>query len=77
MRGRVTHGCYRQLGVMDGVVERVEAYAERAVRIATDRDLRHALSARIVERGAELFEDARALAALEDFFADVVARGAR
>ena len=68
MRGRVTYGCYRQMGVMDCVVADPSAYAARAVELATTPDLRAHVSARLRERADALFEDGAAVRALEDFF---------
>ena len=69
MRGRVTYGCYRQMGVMDCVVADPSAYAARAVELATTPDLRAHVSARAAARRADaLFEDGAAVRALEDFF---------
>jgi len=68
MRGRVTHGCYRQMDVMDCVVADPSAYAARAVELATTPDLRAHVSARLGERADALFEDGATVRALEGFF---------
>jgi predicted O-linked N-acetylglucosamine transferase (SPINDLY family) len=73
MRGRVTAACYRQMGVMDCVVDSAEAYAERAVRLANDRGFRDDVSARLLAAGAHLFEDVQAVAELQAFLEQAVA----
>lgn len=68
MRGRVTVGCYRQIGVEDLVATDAESYVRLAVRLAQDAGWRAELSRRILARADVLFEDAAAVRALEDFF---------
>ena len=75
MRGRVTHGCYRQMDVMDCVVADPSAYAARAVELATSPDLREQVAARLRERADALFEDGAAVRALEDFFEQAAGAG--
>jgi predicted O-linked N-acetylglucosamine transferase (SPINDLY family) len=73
MRGRVTYACYRQLGVMDCVVDSAEAYVETALRLANDPAWRAGVSARLVAGHAELFEDVAVVREIEEFFARAAA----
>ena len=58
MRGRVTFGCYQQLGVTDCVAASPEEYVELAVRLANDPAWRAELArAPHGGAGARLFED--------------------
>jgi predicted O-linked N-acetylglucosamine transferase (SPINDLY family) len=68
MRGRVTVGCYRQIGIADLVAADAEGYVGLALRLAQDRAWHAALSRRILASADALFEDALAVRALEDFF---------
>jgi predicted O-linked N-acetylglucosamine transferase (SPINDLY family) len=68
MRGRVTVGCYRQIGIEDLVATDAESYVRLALRLAQDAGWRAKLSQRILSRADVLFEDAAAVRALEDFF---------
>jgi predicted O-linked N-acetylglucosamine transferase (SPINDLY family) len=73
MRGRVTYGCYRQMGWEELVAESHEGYVERAVRVATDREWRAAVCARIRETSGVLYEDRTPVRELEAFFETAVA----
>ncbi len=48
-RGRFTYGCYRCMDVLDTVVESVDDYVERAVRLGCDADFRRAVEEKIVD----------------------------
>jgi predicted O-linked N-acetylglucosamine transferase (SPINDLY family) len=76
MRGRVTYACYRQLGVMDCVVDSADAYVETAVRLANDPAWRAGVGARLVAAQANLFEDVGVVRELETFFARAAAEAA-
>lgn len=67
MRGRVTLGCYRQMGVSDCVVDSPEEYVDLAVRLGTDGELRRAVSGEILASRHDLFEDRQAVDDLESF----------
>jgi predicted O-linked N-acetylglucosamine transferase (SPINDLY family) len=73
MRGRVTYACYRQLGVMDCVVDSADAYVETALRLANDPAWRAGVGARLVAARANLFEDVAVVRELEKFFARAAA----
>lgn len=67
MRGRVTLGCYRQMGFDDLVAGTAAEYVALAVRLANDAAFREAMRARIRERSGALFDDAGAVRELESF----------
>jgi predicted O-linked N-acetylglucosamine transferase (SPINDLY family) len=56
LRGRVTTGCYRHLGLSELVAPSTDDYVATAVAWGTDRDLRDSISAEILDRSAHLFE---------------------
>lgn len=56
-RGRATLGCYRKIGVVDCVAGTPDEYVELAVRIASSKDHRDRLRARILERCGTLYRD--------------------
>jgi len=67
MRGRVTLGCYRQMGFEDLVAATTQDYVGLAVRLANDTAFREAMSRRIQERSGVLFDDDLAVRELESF----------
>jgi predicted O-linked N-acetylglucosamine transferase (SPINDLY family) len=68
MRGRVTLGCYRQMGFEDLVASSPEQYVALAVRLANDAVFREEMRARVRERSGVLFDDLGAVRELEAFF---------
>ena len=68
MRGRVTEGCYRQMGFTELVADSLDSYVEIALRLATDAAWRAQVKTEIAARAGVLYEDARVIAELEDFF---------
>ena len=68
MRGRVTAGGYRQMGVQGLVARDGDHDVELALRLAHDRPCRAEMSARILERSDLLFEDAQFIDELRRFF---------
>ncbi|HMQ52235.1 MAG TPA: tetratricopeptide repeat protein [Anaerolineae bacterium] len=69
MRGRMTYGCYRKIGVLDSVVSSAAEYVAKAVQLATDRVSQQQLRQKILTAGAALFEDGAAGQELAQFFA--------
>jgi predicted O-linked N-acetylglucosamine transferase (SPINDLY family) len=78
MRGRIVAGAYRQMGVADApVAERLEDYAPLALALGRDPARRRRLrQAALQAAGRELYADARALRAFEEFLAAAVAAAA-
>ncbi len=68
MRGRVTAGGYRQMGVQGLEARDGDHYVELAFRLANDRPFREEMSAHILERSGLLFEDAQFIEELRRFF---------
>ncbi len=68
MRGRVTEGCYRQMGFTELVADSLDSYVEIALRLANDSEWRERVKNEIATRSAVLYEDARVITELEDFF---------
>jgi predicted O-linked N-acetylglucosamine transferase (SPINDLY family) len=67
MRGRVTEGCYRQMGFTALVADSLDSYVEMALRLANDARWREQMKAEIAARSAALYEDAGMVTELEDF----------
>jgi predicted O-linked N-acetylglucosamine transferase (SPINDLY family) len=67
MRGRVTEGCYRQMGFTDLIADNLDSYIDIALRLANDRGWREQVNAEIASRSHALYEDAAVVAELEDF----------
>lgn len=57
MRGRVGHGCYRQLGVTDLVARDVQHYVDLAIQTASDKAFREDVCERIIANGDALYHD--------------------
>lgn len=57
LRGRSGAGIYRRIGVEGAIADSPEAYAETALRIAQNADLRQDLRAQILAKSAIIFEN--------------------
>ena len=73
MRGRVTEGCYRQMGFTELVADGPDSYVEIALRLANEREWREQMKAEIASRSHALYEDENVVAELEDFLCAAVA----
>jgi predicted O-linked N-acetylglucosamine transferase (SPINDLY family) len=71
--GRVTQACYRKMDVEDLIVHSAEEYVRKAVQVATDRDYRQYVTARIANNSDALFNDLEAVREHERFFEDALA----
>jgi predicted O-linked N-acetylglucosamine transferase (SPINDLY family) len=72
MRTRVAAACYQRMDLSDPVTASPEAYAERVIQIATDRDYHHHLSQQIQQRAEVLFGNTAALRELEGWVESAV-----
>lgn len=72
LRGRITLGLYRKMGLGDCVAEDPEQYVKIAVRLGSDPDYRRQVQARIRDANAALFEDRDSVRQLEAFFRQCV-----
>jgi protein O-GlcNAc transferase len=68
MRGRLTLGFYRKLGMDELVVDSPEEFVELNFRLANDRELRAGYQARLTQRLPVLYEDGDGLRELQSFF---------
>ena len=75
-RGRFTAGYYRAIGVEDCIAHSLDAYVALAVRLGTEPDFRAAVSARIRDRVAVLYDNPAGARALADFLASLAPRAA-
>src|SRR5215204_5161777 len=73
MRGRVTLGAYRQMGIDDPIAATTEEYVRLAVELANDRGARDRLGAQIRAASGVLFEDDRAIVEIEAYLERAVA----
>ncbi len=73
-RGRTAFACYRRMGILDCVVESLDDYADRAVRLATDPGWREEVRSKILARNGALYEDLGAVRELEGFFERAIAQ---
>ena len=74
MPGRITYGCYRQLGVEACVARDFDDYVAKAVRLGTDAPYRAEVEAAIRAGRDRLFGQATVVRELESFFEDAVVR---
>ena len=72
MRGRVSAGMLRMMGMPETIAESIDGYVALAVRVARDRTFRAALKARIAKDKHRLYRDRACIAALEDFISRAV-----
>jgi predicted O-linked N-acetylglucosamine transferase (SPINDLY family) len=68
LKGRITHGLYRAMGVMDCVAGTTGEYAELAVRLGVDRAFNRAVREKILASNHVLYENAAGVRDLEEFF---------
>jgi len=73
LRGRLTYGFYRRMGIEDCIARTPEAYVEIAVALGRDRDRRAAVTTRLRENNEVLFDDSESVRIFEDFVARVAA----
>lgn len=66
LRCRLSHAMYRQMGLDDCIATSAADYIDKAVRIATQPDMRRDLSRRIVEQSVVLYDDRGAISELAD-----------
>lgn len=71
LRGRLTYAMYRQMGMMDLVVESSRQYVETAVQLGTDRDYNRTMRTQINDRAGELYADDQAVTAFADWLSSV------
>jgi predicted O-linked N-acetylglucosamine transferase (SPINDLY family) len=72
MRGRVSAGILRMMGMPETIAETIDGYVALAVRIARDTDFRATLKERIARDKHRLYRDRASIVALEDFIDRVV-----
>lgn len=77
MRGRITYGCYRQMGMLDCVASDAADYARIAVRLGTDPAFRTKIRAAIFARNSVLYDNPGFVRELEEFFPEAVAQHER
>jgi predicted O-linked N-acetylglucosamine transferase (SPINDLY family) len=72
MRGRVSAGMLRMMGMPETIAETIDDYVALAARIGRDKDFTAALRERIAGQKHRLYRDRTSIAALEDFIDRVV-----
>ena len=72
MRGRVSAGILRMMGMPETIAETIDGYVALAVRMARDTGFRAALKVRVARDKHRLYRDPASIAALEDFINRVV-----
>jgi len=77
MRGRITYGCYRQMGMLDCVAKDAADYARIAVRLGTEPAFRARCRAAIFARNSILYDNPGFVRELEEFFPSALAQRER
>lgn len=72
MKGRLTLGLYKKMGLMTCVAATLDEYVELAVRYGTDASARDSLRAEILARCSVLYEDIEPVRELEAFLVDAL-----
>jgi len=75
--GRFTLGLYQEMGLRDCVADSVDAYVDRAVQIATERDYREHVAREIDARSAVLFDRKDVTLAFAEFIEHEARSGRR
>ncbi len=73
MRGRVSHGMLRMIGVEDTVARDEDDYIAIAIRLGSDEAFRRAVRARIEANRGKLYNDEACVRGLEEFLVRAVA----
>jgi predicted O-linked N-acetylglucosamine transferase (SPINDLY family) len=74
LRGRLTYGLYRQMGLTDCIAKDLDEYVAIALRLGTDPAYRADVRGRILSRKHLIYANAGAVRELECFLAGTVAR---
>ena len=72
LRGRISYGYYRRMGVMDCVAATQSEYVDIAVRIGTDPDYRAMLKNKIMQNHDILYNNLEAVEETANFFLSLV-----
>jgi predicted O-linked N-acetylglucosamine transferase (SPINDLY family) len=67
MRGRVSAGMLRMMGMAETVAGTIDDYVSLAIRIARDPEWRASLKMRVIRDRDRLYRDHTCIAALEQF----------
>jgi len=76
LKGRITLGCYRKMGWLEGVVDSPESYVNLAVKLGTDPVYWANFKAEILARCHVLYEDMAAVHELTQFFKQAIQQSA-
>lgn len=74
LRGRLTLGRYRQMGLLDCVAASPQEYVDIAVRLGTNPACRAEIKAKILAANAVLYDDRQAVQEMADFFKKAIRR---
>jgi protein O-GlcNAc transferase len=72
MRGRVSAGMLRMMGMPETIAETIDGYVALAVRMARDQGFRTTLKERVARDKHRIYRDRACIVALEDFIDRVV-----
>jgi predicted O-linked N-acetylglucosamine transferase (SPINDLY family) len=75
MRGRITDGCYRRMGMTDCVARDAADYVQIALRLGTDPAWRLSIRQKILSRNGILYDNPGFIRELEEFFTLAARRG--
>jgi protein O-GlcNAc transferase len=68
LKGRITHGLYRAMSVLDCVADSPQRYADLAVKLGTDGEFSRSVRAKILAANEVLYENPRGVRDLETYF---------
>ena len=72
MRGRVTAGMYRAMGVHSCIAKSIEEYIKIALKLGLDLEFREEISSAIKDSNSVLFNNNVVISEFEDFFISVI-----
>ena len=68
MRGRVTAGMYKAMGIDDCIAHNIEQYIKIAIKLADDKQFRDEIKEKILKSKYILFENTEVIKEFEKFF---------
>jgi predicted O-linked N-acetylglucosamine transferase (SPINDLY family) len=68
MRGRVTAGMYRAMGIDDCIAYNIEQYIQIAIKLANNQHFRDEIKGKILKNKHILFENIEVIKEFEKFF---------
>lgn len=73
LRGRISHACYKEIGVDALIAKDVDDYCARALKVGLDREYRQSLRTELKAKSEPLYSNDRVVREFESFAEQAVA----